>query len=125
LNILDESRFRVGGLGVPSLLEALLVLVTAGLVFSLPFPKKSFAVEGWEDLTSCLIFEDEELGLVAVGFAGWGFVATAGRDVDTGGRRPVRRLTFLLIIVPYVEAYSRGSSVEVSSWICRVTSERT
>lgn len=41
--MLDESRFRVGGLGVVSLLEGL--LAEAALGFELDFPKKSFAVE--------------------------------------------------------------------------------
>ena len=47
----DDSFFSVAGpgAGVDSLLEALLpaAAVVVALVFSLPFPKKSFAVEGW------------------------------------------------------------------------------
>jgi hypothetical protein len=42
-----------------------------------------------------------------------------------GGRRAVRRLTFLLIIVPYCSAVFRGSSSAVRSWSSRVASERT
>ncbi len=44
----DDSFFSAAGpgAGVDSLLEAL--LPAAALVFSLPFPKKSFAVEGWD-----------------------------------------------------------------------------
>lgn len=119
--MLEGSFFSVAGAGagVDSLLEGLLVPVAAGLLFSFPFPKKSFAVEG------CAL--GASLG------SGFGFVAGAGAlDVDGtgaaaaggGGRRAVRRLTFLLIIVPYLGANSRGSSFAVRSCSSRVTSDR-
>lgn len=129
LKMLLESRLSAGGAaagaGVDSLLEVALppLSVDLGLVFSLPFPKKSFAVEGCADLVSfsCL-----------TAFVG-SFISTftllggafAGPDevLGGGGRRPVRRLTFLLVIVPYLAANSRGSSDLQSSWISRETSD--
>jgi len=121
--MLDDSFLSVAGpgAGVGSLLEGLLVavVVVVVLVFSFPFPKNSFAVEG-----------------CALG-SGLGFAAGAGTgtfDVDAagtgaaaavGGWRAARRLTFLLLIMPYFEAASRGSSFAVRSWSSRVASERT
>lgn len=119
--MLDDSFFRVGGLGVDSLLGGL--LVAAGLAFTFPLPKKSFALEGWDLGSSFTGLEDLGGSLVSEGldfnagtFAGTG--AASG-----GGLRAARRLTFLLVIKPYLEADSRGSSVAQSSCISRVTSE--
>jgi len=58
-------------------------------------------------------------------FCGWAFAGIAAAAGGGTGRLPVRRLTFLLIIVPYLGANSRGSSAAQSSWICRVTSDST
>ena len=52
-------------------------------------------------------------------------VEVAGATTAGGGRRAVRRLTFLLIIAPYCSAVLRGSSSAVRSWSSRVASERT
>jgi len=48
LKMLEDSFFNIGGAGagVDSLLEGLLGAVVVVLAFSLPLPKKSFAVEG-------------------------------------------------------------------------------
>lgn len=94
-----------------SLLGALLV----GLAFALDFPKKSFAVAGWDFGSS---FTD--LG----GSAGLVFTATGAETGAGGGRRAARRLVFGFVMEPYCVAVSRGSSEVVRSWISRVTSER-
>jgi len=122
--MLELSRFSAGGLGVLSLLEGLLAVAAAGVgfVFSFPLPKKSLAVDDCRGLASCLIDVTEALGASFAGWAFAGIVAAAGAGT---GRLPVRRLTFLLIIVPYLGANSRGSSAAQSSWICRVTSDST
>jgi hypothetical protein len=125
----DDSFFSVAGpgAGVDSLLEALLpaAAVVVVLVFSLLLPKKSFAVEGW--------VVGSGLGFAA-GAGAWALdvegaeafeVEVAGATAAGGGRRAVRRLTFLLIIVPYCSAVLRGSSSAVRSWSSRVASERT
>jgi hypothetical protein len=124
LNMLELSRFSAGGLGADSLLEGLVAAAAAGVgfVFSFPLPKKSLAVDDCRALVSCLIDVAEGLGASFVGWAFAGIAAAAGAGT---GRLPVRRLTFLLIIVPYLGANSRGSSVAQSSWICRVTSDIT
>ncbi len=116
LKRLEDSCFSAGlvsgtgaGAGVDSLLEG--VLLAAGLDFSLPFPKKSFAAVGWEDLVSALLDEVEDFDSGAFGFTAEAFAGTgAGALAVGGGRRPVRRLTFLLTIVPYLGANSKGSS---------------
>jgi hypothetical protein len=120
--MLEDSFFNVAGpgAGVVSLPEgSLAAAFVVVLTFSFPLPKKSFAVEGWT-LGSGLGF--------AAG-AGAGALAVEGAAAAAtgagGGRRAERRLTFLLIIVPYLEAVSRGSSSAVRSWSSRVASERT
>lgn len=121
--MLDDSLFRVGGLGVDSLLEGL--LVAAGLVFALDVPKKSFAVDGWDLGSSFTGLEDLGGSFVSAGFgfAAWAFAGTTA--AIGGGRLAARLLTFLLIIEPYFAPASRGSSLAHSSCISRVTSART
>lgn len=46
----------------------------------------------------------------AFAFAGRGLAAMVAVLVTGGGRRFVRRLTFLLVIVPYIGRNSKGSS---------------
>lgn len=59
-------------------------------------------------------------------FAGMGLAGTAGAILATGGgRRFVRRLTFLLVVVPYIEVDSRGSSDLTRPWTSRVMSDNT
>lgn len=118
--MLELSFLRVGGLGVDSLLDAN-GAVAFGFVGSLtlfPFPKKSFAVEGWD-------FGSSFLG---AGFASTGFdFARRGFDcvaAGCGGFRVARRLAEGLVIVPYWERDSRGSSEAQSSCSSLVTSER-
>jgi len=125
----DDSFFSAAGpgAGVDSLLEALLpaAAVVVALVFSLPFPKKSFAVEGWV-LGSGLGFTAGAGAWVLDVEGAEAFeVEVAGATTAGGGRRAVRRLTFLLIIVPYCSAVLRRSSSAVRSWSSRVASERT
>ena len=106
------------GAGVDSSLEGLLVAVVAAvLAFSFPLPKKSFAVEGWA--------LGSGLGFAAGAGAGAFDVDGAGAAAAGGGRRAARRLTFLLVIVPYCTAVLRGSSSAVRSWSSRVASEST
>jgi hypothetical protein len=109
---------------VLSLLGGLLAAASAGVdfVFSFPLPKKSLAVDDCRGLLSCLVVVAEGLG---ASFVGWAFAGIAAAAGGGTGRLPVRRLTFLLIIVPYLGANSRGSSAAQSSWICRVTSDST
>jgi hypothetical protein len=115
--MLELSRFSAGGLGVDSLLGGLLAAAAAaagvGFVFSFPLPKKSLAVDDCRGLVSCMIAVVEGLGASFVGRAFAGIAAAAGGGGT--GRLPVRRLTFLLIIVPYLGANSRGSSAVQSS----------
>jgi len=123
--MLELSRFSAGGLGVLSWLGGLLVVVAAGVgfVFSFPLPKKSLAVDDCRGLLSCLTVVVEGF---RASFVGWAFAGIAAAAAGAGtGRLPVRRLTFLLIIVPYLGANSRGSSAAQSSWICRVKSDST
>jgi hypothetical protein len=104
LNMLEESRFSVGGLGVDSLLdvEGALVFTAVEVVVFLdawPFAKKSFAVEGWEILGSCLV-----VGLVSsagLGFVVWDFERIVAAAGGGGGCLAVRRFTLGLRIVPY------------------------
>jgi len=121
LKIEDDSFFSVAGpgAGVVSLLEGLLSAVAVALGFAFPFPKKSFAVDGWV-LGSGLGFA---AGAAVGALEAWG--TGAGAATAGGGRRVVRRLTFLLIIVPYFVAVSRGSSSAVRSLSSRVASEST
>jgi hypothetical protein len=121
--MLEGSFFSVAGAGagVGSLLEgSLFPVAAAALVFSFPFPKKSFAVEG----CGLGVSLGSDLGFVAGARAldvdGTGAAAEGG-----GGRRAVRRLTFLLTMVPYFGANSKGSSFAVRTCSSRVTSERT
>jgi hypothetical protein len=125
--MLEDSFLSVAGpgAGVDSLLEGLLVavvvvvVVVVVLVFSFPLPKNSFAVEG------CAL--DSGLGF-AVGVGTGALDADAagtGAAAAVGSRRTARRLTFLLLMMPYFEAISRGSSFAVRSWSSRVASERT
>lgn len=120
--MLEDSFLSVAGAGAgaDSLLEGSLVPVAAGLVFSFPLPKKSFAVEGCA-LGASLV---SALGFVAAAGA-LDVVGTGAAAGGGGGRRAVRRLTFLLIIVPYLGASSMGSSFVVRSWSSLVMSERT
>lgn len=122
LNILDESRLRLGGLGVVSLLEGLLAAAAAvALGFVLDFPKKSFAVDDISFLGG-----GSGLDSAGFGFAGWAFAGAGAEGAGAGcGLRASRRLTFLLMIVPYVAATSSGSSFAHSSCTCRVMSDRT
>lgn len=70
----------------------LVALPETAFVFSLPFPKKLFALVGCEELGSVLVWE--------VGST-LGFVCTDGIEAGAGGgRRFVRRLTAWLVIVP-------------------------
>lgn len=121
--MLEDSFLSVAGPGagvdsLPGRLLAAAVAVVVALVFSFPLPKKSAAVDG------CAFGS----GLGFAAGAGAGALDADGAGVATaagGGRRAARRLTFLLIIVPYCSAVFRGSSSAVRSWSSRVASERT
>lgn len=117
----ELSFLRPGGLGVDSLLEAdeAVVFDFAGSL-AFPFPKKSFAVEGW-DLGSSFL----GAGFASAGFAfeGRGLYCVAA-GVGAGGFRVARRLAEGLVMVPYLERDSRGSSEAQSSCNSLVTSER-
>lgn len=63
--MLDDSFLSVGGLGVDSLLEGL--LVAACLALALDFPKKSFAVDGWDLGSSFTGLEDLGSSFVSAG----------------------------------------------------------
>jgi hypothetical protein len=119
--MLEDSFLSVAGpgAGVDSLLDGLLAAVLVVLVFSFPLPKNSFAVEGWALGSGS--------GFAACAGAGAGALDTAGTEASAarGGCRAARRLTLLLVIVPYIEAVSRASSFAVRSWSSRVASERT
>ena len=123
MKILEDSFFSVAGpgAGVDSLLDGLLPGAVVALAFAFPLPKKSFAVEGWV-LGSGLGFA---AGAGTGALEAWRAGAGAAAAAAGGGRRLVRRLTFLLIIVPYFEAVWRGSSSAVRSLSSRVASERT
>ncbi len=55
---------------------------------------------------------------------GFGGRTLTGLPSGGGGRRVVLRLTFVLSIVPYFGADSRGSSPVQRTWISRVTSDK-
>jgi hypothetical protein len=119
--MLEDSFISVAGpgAGVDSLLGGSFSAVVVALAFAFPLPKKSFAVEGWVLGSGFGFTAGAGSGALEARGAGAGAAAVGG------GRRAVRRLTFLLIIVPYFEAVSRGSSSAVRSLSSRVASERT
>jgi hypothetical protein len=120
---LEPCRLSAGGLGVDSLLEVLPLSAGLGFVFSLPLPKKSFAVADFNFDSSFLggagfdsaglAFADSDLGSV-------GAATTGG-----GGLLAERRLAFGFVIVPYLTFVSKGSSEAHNSASCLVTSDST
>lgn len=94
--------------------------VAVALEFSLPLAKKSLAVDDMPDGS----FFSAGLASGTLGFTGCDLEGTGiGAATGGGGRRSVRRLTFLLIIVPYVDAIPMGSSALTSSCVSRKMSE--
>lgn len=92
-----------------------------------PFPKKSLPglLDAREDCASCFGFE--ELGALVSSLRELVFAFKVGGGVAAamgGGRRPVRLLTPLLMIVPYVDAVSRGSWAVCFSSISLLVSDK-
>lgn len=93
----------------------------------LPFPKKSLPalLDARDDCASCFGFE--ELGALVSSLRELVFAFKVDGGVAAamgGGRRPVRLLTPLLMIVPYIDAVSRGSWVVCFSSISLLASDK-